>query len=38
MLEEKLQESFKSLEDSKSYISTLVEQSKEAKREKARFE
>ena len=36
-LEEKLEESFKSLEDSKSYINTLVEQTKAEKRNRARF-
>jgi hypothetical protein len=35
-LEEKLQESFKNLEESKSYINTLVEQTKQEKRNKAR--
>lgn len=35
-LEEKLQESFKNLEDSKSYINTLVEQTKQEKRNRAR--
>lgn len=37
-LEEKLEESFKSLEDSKSYINTLVEQTKAEKRNRARYE
>lgn len=37
-LEEKLEESFKNLEDSKSYINTLVEQTKAEKRNRARFE
>lgn len=35
-LEEKLQESFKNLEESKSYINTLVEQTNKEKRKRAR--
>ena len=37
-LEEKLQETFKTLEESKSYISTLVEQTKQDKRNRAKWE
>ena len=37
MLEEKLNESVKNLEDSKSYINTLQKQTKEEKKERAKY-
>jgi hypothetical protein len=38
MLEEQLNESVQNLQDSKSYISTLVEQTKQEKRNRAKLE